>query len=509
MITGPIGTGKSSLLMLFKHALGGSAVLTPAVRENVLSVRAEVVAGDERVVLRRTIEGDAADTVDLLDPRSLTLERSLPVRRVPVIGTPFTLPSTSVLLGVERRMYEDRAPDSVWLPKRRLRALKPVWEARHSGRADSEVLGTWHCDGLIVRAAFDRLRAFDTATGEQRWAWEVPGRNVLSAMADEVVDGVALLIHWPDTSDGRKNATVTALDVTSGNQLWSARQNLEELRPGTSGLRLGTAALSGERAIIATGSAVVALDMHTGRSAWTVPHGLTNEAQIGAAGDRLLLVTRRAGTATVTSVDAADGTVRWEKPMPVDGPVARVRIVAADPVLLAVEGEGRRGPDCLLRLDTDGNAVAELSSDDDASIAPYASWALADGRRHVTWAGDTLVTFVRVPEYNYLVRLAGFSLSTGRHLWTWDGGWGIDALACHRGHVVVLRHYEDEHEGQHVAWRCQAYVLDPADGSEVARRRLRVTRDEPYTMHLHGNRMIWVNKESRPGTPPVKAFDWH
>ena len=80
VITGPIGTGKSSLLMLFKHALGGSAMLTPAVRENVLSVQAEVVAGHEHVVLRRAIEGDAADTVDLLDPHSLTLERSLPLR---------------------------------------------------------------------------------------------------------------------------------------------------------------------------------------------------------------------------------------------------------------------------------------------------------------------------------------------------------------------------------------------------------------------------------------------
>ncbi|WP_254651189.1 ATP-binding protein [Streptomyces sp. GbtcB7] len=80
VVTGPIGTGKSSLLMLFKHALGGSAMLTPAVRDNVLSVRAEVVVGDERVVLRRTIEGDTAETVDLLDPRSLALEHTLPVR---------------------------------------------------------------------------------------------------------------------------------------------------------------------------------------------------------------------------------------------------------------------------------------------------------------------------------------------------------------------------------------------------------------------------------------------
>ncbi|GAB2592186.1 hypothetical protein GCM10027168_26600 [Streptomyces capparidis] len=406
-------------------------------------------------------------------------------------------------------MYEDRAPDSVWLPKRRLRALKPAWEARHSGRADSELLGTWHCDGLVVRAALDRLRAFDTRTGEQRWAWEVPGRDVLSAMADEVVDGVALLAHWPDTSNGRQDATVTALDVASGTELWSARKNLDKLWPGASGLRPGTLALSGGRAMVATGAGVVALDTRTGRSAWTVQHGPAEEARIAAAGDRLVLVTRRAGTATVSSVAAADGTARWKKPVPVDGPVARVGIVAAAPLLLAVEGEGRRGSNRLLRLDVDGNAVAEIpSADDDTSLAPHASWGLADGRRWVTWAGDTLITFVKVPGYDHLTRLAGFSLSTGRHLWTWDDGGGIDALACHRGHVVALRHYEEQYEGQHLAWRCQARVLDLADGRELARRRLRVTGDEPYTMHLHGNRMLWVSKASRPGTPPVKAYDW-
>ncbi|MFF7468285.1 hypothetical protein [Streptomyces sp. NPDC008092] len=80
VITGPIGTGKSSLLMLFKHVLGGTAMLTPAVRDHVLSVQAEIVAGAERLVLRRTIEGDTANTVDLLDPRSLSLERTLPLR---------------------------------------------------------------------------------------------------------------------------------------------------------------------------------------------------------------------------------------------------------------------------------------------------------------------------------------------------------------------------------------------------------------------------------------------
>ncbi|MFD4505312.1 hypothetical protein [Streptomyces sp. NPDC058457] len=87
VITGPIGTGKSSLLMLFKHALGGAAMLTPAVRDHVLSVQAEVVAGTERLVLRRTIGGETANTVDLLDPHSLALERTLPLRSTDNGGT--------------------------------------------------------------------------------------------------------------------------------------------------------------------------------------------------------------------------------------------------------------------------------------------------------------------------------------------------------------------------------------------------------------------------------------
>jgi len=83
VITGPIGTGKSSLLMLLKHAVGGKAMLTPAVRENVMSVQAEIAAGTERIVVKRAIEGSTADRVDLLDPSTLTLRASLPTRATP------------------------------------------------------------------------------------------------------------------------------------------------------------------------------------------------------------------------------------------------------------------------------------------------------------------------------------------------------------------------------------------------------------------------------------------
>ena len=80
VVSGASGTGKSSLLMLLKHAVGGKAMLTPAVRDHVHSVRAEVVIGEQHMVLKRTINDDRTDHVDVLDPATLALRRTLPVR---------------------------------------------------------------------------------------------------------------------------------------------------------------------------------------------------------------------------------------------------------------------------------------------------------------------------------------------------------------------------------------------------------------------------------------------
>lgn len=80
VISGPSGAGKSSLLMLLKHAVGGTAVLTPAVRDHVHSVLASVVVGEQHVILKRTISGDRSDRVDVLDPETMALRHTLGTR---------------------------------------------------------------------------------------------------------------------------------------------------------------------------------------------------------------------------------------------------------------------------------------------------------------------------------------------------------------------------------------------------------------------------------------------
>jgi AAA domain len=80
VISGASGSGKSSLLMLLKHTIGGTARLTPTVRDHVHSVRADVVLGTQHLILKRTISDDCSNHVDILDPDTMTLLQSLPVR---------------------------------------------------------------------------------------------------------------------------------------------------------------------------------------------------------------------------------------------------------------------------------------------------------------------------------------------------------------------------------------------------------------------------------------------
>lgn len=68
VLDGPVGTGKSSLLELVKHALGGNAVLTPVVRNEVRAVRARVNLNGNALILQRAL-GRAATSVEFRDPR--------------------------------------------------------------------------------------------------------------------------------------------------------------------------------------------------------------------------------------------------------------------------------------------------------------------------------------------------------------------------------------------------------------------------------------------------------
>jgi hypothetical protein len=66
-ITGPIGSGKSSLFELIKYGLGGRAQVMPAIRDNVKTIALQVRFESEHLVLTRTL---GSHTIEVFDIRN-------------------------------------------------------------------------------------------------------------------------------------------------------------------------------------------------------------------------------------------------------------------------------------------------------------------------------------------------------------------------------------------------------------------------------------------------------
>lgn len=65
-VTGPLGSGKSSMLELIKYGLGGSAKVMPAVRDNVELIVLRVQVGQDRWQLTRRLRDPLVDVLDLI-----------------------------------------------------------------------------------------------------------------------------------------------------------------------------------------------------------------------------------------------------------------------------------------------------------------------------------------------------------------------------------------------------------------------------------------------------------
>ncbi|GAA0335753.1 hypothetical protein NE235_14925 [Actinoallomurus spadix] len=63
-ITGPMGSGKSSMLELIKYGLGGRAQVMPAIRDNVTLVQLKVRTGTHSLELTRALGGRLIDVTD-------------------------------------------------------------------------------------------------------------------------------------------------------------------------------------------------------------------------------------------------------------------------------------------------------------------------------------------------------------------------------------------------------------------------------------------------------------
>lgn len=112
-IVGPIGCGKSSLLEVVKHTMGGSATLTQAVEENVIRASVGITAGADHFVLQRAVRG----VTNTIDVRAVSTAEVLGRRSVREAGGDESL---------SRLLLNSMGIPAVVIPRSRSRAAAPT-----------------------------------------------------------------------------------------------------------------------------------------------------------------------------------------------------------------------------------------------------------------------------------------------------------------------------------------------------------------------------------------------
>ncbi|QSG06678.1 PQQ-binding-like beta-propeller repeat protein [Halapricum desulfuricans] len=144
-----------------------------------------------------------------------------------------------------------------------------------------------------------QVGAYDTASGEQRWATtlDIVTQNLISVTEDTVL--ASFRGHEPGT------APVVALDTETGEERWRT----------VTGADMGSAVSHGLCLIYSIVDGLTALDIATGDVAWRRTPGEGYSAQVSVAGDTLCLFLE----GTVYGYSLPDGTQQWEQSIAGDG----------------------------------------------------------------------------------------------------------------------------------------------------------------------------------------------
>ncbi|MER6995999.1 PQQ-binding-like beta-propeller repeat protein [Streptomyces sp. NPDC000410] len=336
-------------------------------------------------------------------------------------------------------------------------SMERVWDAPLDRRAAEYGNAAWAVGDTVVRSRFDAVTAFDAGTGKRRWQYAVPGRAEICATSTAAADSVALI----GLMEGKGCATVAAIDLKDGRELWRT-----DRRPGSgdpkdesdvvatgAGLavlrdedeRWGEEPEAGAPPVLAGDQALRAFDLRTGAPRWkaAVPKGCLPR-QVAVAPKQVLAALECDTEAKLAAFDPADGKARWTVPLGDRRPVAAdsfMSFVSAEPAVLKVQEPVEHGVHAYLAFGQDGSRQGQIDV-----IGRDA--AVAGGKLFVVSGG-----------------VVAFDLASGNEVWTSEdyGAWReITAMHVGNGRVTVFTHSRKGLD--------ELYVYDSATGDTVDER---------------------------------------
>ncbi|MFE5512669.1 PQQ-binding-like beta-propeller repeat protein [Streptomyces sp. NPDC056529] len=388
--------------------------------------------------------------------------------------------------------------------------------------------GDWLVGDTVVRSRFDAVTAFDTGSGQKRWEHAVPGRDEICAVSRTADGSVALLAHGEqgktdvdgEVEQDRGCATVTALDLTSGRELWRTRRAPET---GQLDTEPDLVATGGGLAVVRDGDedwhyelpgaarslrgdqALRAFDLRTGAPRWkaAVPGGCFPHRVAAAARHVVAVLVCDRTELRLAAFDPASGKERWTVPLDRRSVDVRadVTFLSADPLVVRVVETAPSGLRAHLAFGSDGRPQGRVEFDGGAGkideYQPARAIVDEDGGRLLA------LTTVRCRRWE-CDRVVAFDLTSGRELWHTTLHNQDEGLALHSrgGRVTVLvdRGYkQSKKEG--------LYVLDAATGEEKDRRSYSedVNHDKPVADLIVQDGLV-IAVQSGEGTRSFAAY---
>ncbi|MFE5791257.1 PQQ-binding-like beta-propeller repeat protein [Streptomyces sp. NPDC056503] len=319
-------------------------------------------------------------------------------------------------------------------------SMREVWSAGREDARSESGNGAWAVGDTLVSSRSHGVTGFDARTGARRWSYTPSGSAAICSVSRAAEDGVALVAQGtPGTPDdesvaaGLGCATVVALDLRDGRELWRAARTPDggEIRDEKDVVAVGGGLAvvrdedaywpyawsgdgAGERAgYVRPDRALRALDLRTGKPRWTaaMPKGCVPYGVAAARRQVLALVVCERKDIRLAAFDPADGRHRWTTELSRDRVVEPIAnesaFLSADPAVVSVDGLDLRGYPTVLSFSADGRAQGRIASGGDidylATDAP-AQALVAYGRLYAV-------------EAMFHDTISAFDLRTGQRLW--------------------------------------------------------------------------------------------
>ncbi|MER5996839.1 PQQ-binding-like beta-propeller repeat protein [Streptomyces viridosporus] len=393
---------------------------------------------------------------------------------------------------------------------------RTAWAAPAEGPDVSKAVGSWQSGDLVVRARPDAITAYRVSDGTVSWRWTPPGHDVVCAMSRATFSRTGLVGH---ALQGRACGRMTALNLETGTALWSEGIAPQAARSGPG--HPDIMAVTDGVAVLPTKAGWRAVALATGSERWRAEAGDACTPYLVDAGSGSTVVTvsacgeERPALLRTYAADSGRSGLRVE--LPSRGVPEQLAVLSADPLTVWIREGEVRGTRAVLSYDQTGvlRTTVPLGAEDyelratpSAGSAYRPVFAARPARTAIVARGVLIVSAVRPGDrhvndhgskgttVHYDGRLAAYSLTSGRRLWTTKTRTWVQALTADGEQVWVLSGH-------------QLARIDPSTGHLVRDIHLSWGFAPKTSADLwiteRGRTYVLVNEDGTARHPPVSA----